>query len=135
MLYHHGGHRWHDDDTSAAASDLQRVDGLHASLRHRANGQRLLLPKAEFKLLPDRQPGMLIRLGVVVDELTARALHDTVFLDPDRTVRVGFGISAERLKQPAGLQEARDQLTQALETGSPLLAVETLELIERQRHR
>jgi hypothetical protein len=112
---------------------LQAVDELQNSLKHRMNGQRKLDGRVEFKRLPDDDPGMLLRLGVVIDELTSRALQNTVFLEDDRTVRIGLKIPRHRLDHGTRLLAARDRLVSALELSYPTLAVSSLELVTRQQ--
>ncbi len=112
---------------------LQEVDDLQHHLKHRSTGQRRVAPYAEFKRLPEKESGMLVRMSVVIDELTARVLRGTVFLEDDRTVKVGLQIPARHLEAGTHLLEARDDLMEALETGSPVLAVDSLDLISRQQ--
>lgn len=128
MRYTEEAHRLVDFDGMSDVTGLQEVDDLQNNLRHRSGGQRRLAPEVEFKRLPD-EDGMLMRMGVVIDELTARALRGTVFMEDDRTVRVGLRISDTQLDRGRHLIEARDRLEDALHTRQPVLAVDSLDLV------
>lgn len=129
ILYTEDAHRLVDYDELSDVAGLQEVDELQNNLRHRTGGQRRMAPDAEFKRLPDDEDGMLMRMGVVIDELTARVLRNTVFMEDDRTVKVGLKIHDAQLDRGKRLIEARDRLADALQTGQPVLAVDSLDLV------
>lgn len=133
MLYSEEAHRFVDYGDMADVTGLQEVDDLQNSLRHRMGGQRRVAPEVEFKRLPEEDPGMLMRMGVVIDELTARVLHGTVFMEDNRTVKVGLRIPNAELERGERLIEARDRLADALESGQSRLAVDSLALVTQIR--
>lgn len=131
MTYGQGHRADYADDDSSSENPMQTIDRIQAQLHRRMHTQRRLGKHIEFKRLPDRKPGMLIRMGVALDALTAQALQQTVFLERNHSVIVGHAIPATSLADVPQLSEAGRSLQEALDTGRPLLSVESIDVVEK----
>lgn len=102
------------------------------TLRERGRGHRELAKRLEFVKLPDKAPGMSIRLDVIVDEMTARAMLGTVDLKPDRSIGVHLNIRRHDLVRRSEYLAACHNLYKDLLDDQSRLGIESIDLIDRQ---
>lgn len=89
--------RYNGGVTRRGGTESAAVAALGMVIRQRRSQFRHLGKKLQVAQLPEQHPGIVIKLDVIMDELTALALRGHMAVHPDRSVGVHVTIRREQL--------------------------------------